>query len=112
MISFELDVENRKMIVHGDDTMGKIEGGYHVGYNPTCWGINYLRNYTYRAVNQLVSSRNNVFLHIGDNSSVTLCNGLFQKINFAHNPFDLKTILIVVAAVLLFFILFGKGNKK
>ena len=87
MISFELDVANRKMIVHGDDTMHRVDG-YNLSCDPTIWCINYLRNYMYRSVSQLVSSRRNVFLHIEDNDSVQACDGLHQKVEYAYNSTD------------------------
>ena len=78
MISFELNVAEKKMIVHGDDTMHKVDG-YNLSGDPTQWCINYLKSYMYRSANQLIYSRYNVFKHVGNGEKMEKSNNLLRK---------------------------------
>jgi len=85
MVSFELNVADRKMIVHGDDSLIGINQ-FNVCGNATQWCINYLKGYMYRSVSQLVSSRRNVYEHVQNaNEKIQICDNLFQLNEIAYN---------------------------
>ena len=62
MITFELDVNKKTIIVHGDDTNVNTE--ITTRGNVNSWCIDYLRRHVYRSVNQLIIARKQEYAHV------------------------------------------------
>jgi hypothetical protein len=83
MIQFELDVDKSTIRVKGDST--NVCSEFPVYMDVTQWCINYLKQYMYRSVNQIVTARKQACLHvkyldkIGDCDNLLLRNDLLQS---------------------------------
>lgn len=76
MLRFQYDVSNKKMCVFECE---KLLNRYDISTDLTNWCINYLHNYIYKEITQLVKSRESVFIYVSDMDRNGRCIKLLQK---------------------------------
>jgi hypothetical protein len=89
MIKFELDLQRHVIIVHGDST--NVDNEISVFSDVTDFCINYLNNYLYRSVNQLIKTRKQEFAHVVYTHQVddlATCDRLLQKNELVYKQTD------------------------
>jgi len=86
MIQFELDVDKSTIRVIGDSTAVCSE--FSIYSIPTDWCINYLRNYTYQSVYQLINGRKQSCLHVDYLDKLPDCENLEQQNELAYKRED------------------------
>ena len=86
MITFELDMLEKKIVVHGDDSQCVNE--YPVASDVSMWCINYVKNCMYRCVNQLITARKQAYAHVIYVDGIGDCDRLTQKNEFLQKRSD------------------------
>ena len=109
MITFELDVDKSTIRVIGDSTNVSCE--FPVYKNPTEWCIDYLRNYVYRSVYQLINGRKQSCLHVNYLDKLPVCENLEQQNELAHKRADWFDMYMIILRHDLFKISPNDGSR-